>query len=134
MSLFDMLSKCNPDDTDFKQFQELVFNIMKQQGTYLSDATYQDMTPKELTHFFGLCRGLWEEIRTYKVNTIKLAKTRARTVNKYSLEGTFMASYPSTKEAGLVNGLHPENISDVCRGMNNTSGGYQWSYAEKEEL
>ena len=45
-----------------------------------------------------------------------------------TLEGTFIAYYPSTAEAERQTGIHNGNISSVCRGECHTAGGYRWEY------
>lgn len=53
-----------------------------------------------------------------------------RKVNQFSLEGTFIAQYPSLSEAGRQNNNTPANIYGACIGRSQTSKGYQWRYAD----
>lgn len=41
--------------------------------------------------------------------------------------------FKSVTDAGKKVGLNPENISRVCKGKNDTSGGYKWMYKEDYE-
>ena len=36
--------------------------------------------------------------------------------------------YPSVNEASRETGIHVPNISNVCRGIQKTSGGFHWKY------
>lgn len=57
----------------------------------------------------------------------------SKPVVQYTLEGVFMALYPSIHEAGRVTGIHQANIHKVCRGKLKTAGGYEWCYEEGGE-
>lgn len=58
-------------------------------------------------------------------------KDRSKPVEQYTLEGDFVARYPSTREASRqlnVKNLH-NRISENCRGKRKTAGGYIWRFA-----
>lgn len=51
-------------------------------------------------------------------------------VNQYTLNGAFVASYNSIREAERQTGFFNTNISDVCLGKRETAYGFKWSFAE----
>ena len=61
-------------------------------------------------------------------------KMLSKKVNQYDLEGNFIKSYPSTKEIERQLGIQTTLISQCCRGLLKTSGGYKWKYADEEYL
>ena len=52
-------------------------------------------------------------------------------VNQYKMDGTFIASYGSIKEAADANGLQLSLIGHVCRGKRKSTGGYIFKYANE---
>lgn len=54
----------------------------------------------------------------------------SKPVAQFSMDGEFVKSYPSAKEAAKQTGLHAQNIGACCRGIYSHSGGYRWQYAE----
>lgn len=59
--------------------------------------------------------------RGYKLPTKQVA------VVQMSMDGTFVAEYPSVTDAGAS--TQRANITAVCLGRRNTAGGYRWLYA-----
>lgn len=61
----------------------------------------------------------------------KMGKVVSKKVNKYSINGTFICSYPSVTIATESN-PGSNHISEVCRNRKNhlTSGGFKWKYAD----
>jgi hypothetical protein len=52
-------------------------------------------------------------------------------VYQYTLDGAFLAEYPSIKEAHRKTGVLAENIQAVCKNKRNASaGGFIWSYTQ----
>lgn len=49
-------------------------------------------------------------------------------VSQYDLEGNFIATYNSMKEAQNKTGIWSANISSACRGLYSQTGGYKWKY------
>ena len=62
----------------------------------------------------------------YETKTNKSCKR----VKQYQLNGDFIAEFPSTKEAGRQLGLDASSISKVCRGIQQTCGGFTFKYDE----
>lgn len=51
-------------------------------------------------------------------------------VNQYSLDGTFIATYPSQSEAFRQTGVCQGTIGKVCDGKGKTAGGFKWTYVD----
>ena len=59
------------------------------------------------------------------VNNPRISKV----VYKYTLDGQFVAQYPSANEAQRDMGIrYSKGVSMCCRGINKTYKGYRWSY------
>ena len=56
----------------------------------------------------------------------------SRKVLQYSLDGTFMAEYPSIKEAAIKTNSRRNTISMCCSGKRKTHNGFVWKYAESK--
>ena len=54
----------------------------------------------------------------------------AKVVNQYSLNGDYIQSFRSAREAAKQLGLDSSTISKVCRGKNKTHGGFIFKYSE----
>lgn len=62
---------------------------------------------------------------------ISKAKTNgkgSRTVLQYTLDGSFVAEYPSTKEVERQLGFFATHIARCCRGVRPTAHGFVWKY------
>jgi hypothetical protein len=57
-------------------------------------------------------------------------KFYSKKVNQYDLKNNFIKNYPSMKEAERQLGIQTTLISQCCRGLIKTAGGYIWKYAE----
>lgn len=51
-------------------------------------------------------------------------------VLQYTLDGDFVAEYPTVRSASRAVGKSDGNIVNVCRGKQKTAAGYCWKYAE----
>lgn len=68
-----------------------------------------------------------ERLRTALINN----KGNSVVVYQFTLNGDFVAKYPSANEAGRVTGIEPVNILSVCNNKKSSSaGGYLWSYTQ----
>jgi hypothetical protein len=68
-------------------------------------------------------------------NNFKIAsKINQHPVIQLSLDGVFVAEYPSIKSACLAIGVKQLNcsIGKCCRGIYETGHGYKWKYKDKE--
>ena len=58
------------------------------------------------------------------------AKKLSKVVEQYTLEGEFVAEYPSAREAGRILGFSNSCIVHCCNGKRLTHQGYKWKYKE----
>ena len=68
-----------------------------------------------------------KEIETYKQSIAPIP------VEQYSLDGEYIASYPSMSQAAKAVGCSSGTISEFFSGKRQTAGGYKWRYANEEE-
>jgi hypothetical protein len=54
----------------------------------------------------------------------------SKPVEQFTMDGKFIKSYPSSKEAQRQTGIKAVNIAMCCRGKYSQSGGYLWRYKE----
>ena len=52
----------------------------------------------------------------------------SKPVNQYSLDGIYIATYKSIKEASRTTGTDQTGIVQCCKGKLKTSGGFIWKY------
>ena len=57
-------------------------------------------------------------------------KSNIKSVSQYSLEGKFIKTYPSVREAERQTGINNTSISACCNGKRKTAGGFIWIFAE----
>ena len=62
--------------------------------------------------------------------SIKNPSKSKKPVLQYSMNGEFIAEYPSTREAERQTGCNHQNICYCCKGKYKYSGGYIWKYKE----
>lgn len=55
-------------------------------------------------------------------------KKRSMKVLQYTLDGEFIAEYPSTSEAAKINNINSGGISNCCNGIQKSAYGYIWKY------
>ena len=53
---------------------------------------------------------------------------KTKEVHQFSLDGEYLASFDSAREAGEKFGINPHQIRATCSGKQKSSGGYRWSY------
>lgn len=61
---------------------------------------------------------------------LKNKLTKSKAVNQFTIDGIFVAQYPSIREAERQTGIDNRWISGVCKGKYGykTAGGYLWEY------
>lgn len=61
---------------------------------------------------------------------VALNKSRAKSVNQFSLNGELLNTFPSVREAERLTGIRHSDISACCTGYRGTktAGGYVWKY------
>ena len=57
-----------------------------------------------------------------------------KTVNQFTKDGDFVASYMSFAEASRKTGIAQSGISSCCRGKYKQSGGYIWKCANQPDV
>lgn len=62
---------------------------------------------------------------------LKNKLTKGKAVNQFTIDGIFIAQYPTIREAERTTGINNAWISGCCRGKYGykTAGGYVWKYA-----
>lgn len=68
---------------------------------------------------------------TYGTHMEKLAKIFSRPVIQYSVDGEYIAEYPSAMAAYRATGIKQGTISRVVQGRGQTAGGYKWKLKEE---
>lgn len=61
------------------------------------------------------------------------SKKMSKPVLQYTLDGEFVAEYPSVREASRVLGFSNTCIGACCNGKRQTHQGYKWKYKESVE-
>lgn len=67
-----------------------------------------------------------------KLHSLERAKKICKAVDKFSLDGKYIESYASIKEAANINKTYPQNIQAVCKNRKRTAGGYIWKYTQNK--
>lgn len=76
------------------------------------------------------------QLMTWHDNNIKgrseqyHGKKKRMSVNKLSLDGEVLDTFPSMAEAGRVSQVDRKSIKHVCGGVLGTAGGFRWEFAE----
>ena len=55
---------------------------------------------------------------------------KTKSINQYSLNGTYIATFKSVSEAARKGFGDQSNISKACKSIVRTEGGYQWRFTE----
>ena len=72
---------------------------------------------------------LWKDPEYRKRN---VSKHLVRSVEQYSMDGSFVARYTSLKEADLSTGVDYRNIQACCKGRKRQAGGFIWKYSSSQ--
>lgn len=72
---------------------------------------------------FNDCKGYNSSIGGEGAHIVEDEQLR---INQYDLNGKFIKSYRSLREAEAITGITRVTIAEVCNGKAITSGGYQW--------
>ena len=60
----------------------------------------------------------------------RLSEAKSRAVKMYDLDGNYIRDFPSIKKAAEITNGSKVGISNCCRGVTKTSGGYVWKYSD----
>lgn len=66
--------------------------------------------------------------RIAEKNKIVQQNKRGKTVLQYTLDGEFVAEYPSIREAERQTNISNQHIGMCCKGLQKTAGGFVWKY------
>lgn len=55
-------------------------------------------------------------------------------VSQYDLNGRYIQSFESVKEASRTLGIHHSNITRSCKGKRNSAGGFQWRFGKCDSV
>lgn len=75
----------------------------------------------------------WSKGLTMQTDNRITHTARAKTVYQYTLNGDFVAEYPSTREAARQTGFSKSGISEACIGNFGQLCGYLWKYNDKKQ-
>lgn len=64
-----------------------------------------------------------------KCSASRINGKKSKPVNQYTLDGHFVASYPSQREVERLNGYCQGYISACCRGKHKSAYGFLWQYS-----
>jgi len=71
----------------------------------------------------------WATVHENMWHSVHVLKNVIKSVEKYDLEGNYIATYESAKLAGEANHIKACSISNVIYGRRNSAGGYVWRMA-----
>ena len=69
-----------------------------------------------------------EENNAHGTRNERIIEKCGKPVIQYTLNGEFVAEYPTLKNAERKTGIYSTNISSCCNGKYKTSGGYIWKW------
>lgn len=69
------------------------------------------------------------DLSQYKWGRESMGVTQSKKVKQLTLDGLFIKTYPSLKEAAADMKIKACNIVDVCKGRQKTAKGFKWEYA-----
>lgn len=78
------------------------------------------------------CKGIIFRYAIDKLDEFPDIPVACKKVEQYTLDGEYIRTFDSLKEAWLHTGASIGAIGKVCKGLAKSSGGYVWKYAEKE--
>jgi hypothetical protein len=68
----------------------------------------------------------------HKWGIASAAASRSKKVNQYTIDGKYVRTFDSIKEAAAYAGIHSSTLIGALTGRQITSGGYKWEYATKK--
>ena len=86
-------------------------------------------TKKKLSDIFKGIRNPMHGKHHSIESIMKMRESRKKKVNKYDLNGNYIQTYNSLKEATRQNPKSGTNISSACKGRIKQAGGFIWKYA-----
>lgn len=68
------------------------------------------------------------DLKGYEYGQILRAKKKQRKIMQYSINGKYLHTFDSIKEAAKQAGVHSSTIIGALQGKQQTAGGYKWEY------
>jgi len=68
------------------------------------------------------------DLKGYEYGQILRAKKKQRKIMQYLINGKYLHTFDSIKEAAKQTGVHSSTIIGALRGKQQTAGGYKWEY------
>ena len=62
-----------------------------------------------------------------------IGRANSKSVNQYTKDGNFLTHHESMTQAEIKTGIKCQSISQCCRGITKTAGGFLWFYADDTE-
>jgi len=99
-----------------------------------------------ISHITSCCRGKQKTLGGFKwmykedydnnknnIDNLNILPKYKKGVVQLDLNNNFIKEYKTMRQAGKETGTYKENISNCCRKIKNTAGGYKWIYKEDYE-
>lgn len=80
------------------------------------------------------CGYLWSRKRSDCIEPFHKACKQNKQTHQYTIDGKYIKSYESAKEASEINGISKSHLCSVCKGRLRSTGGYRWSYIKVDQL
>lgn len=107
---------------------QLVYKVFK--GEYEKGYIIDHIDGNKLNNNINNLRVITQSENTLSALYETKTNSSAKKVGQYDLDGNFIQSFPSTKEAARQLNLDSSTISKVCRGKNKTHGGFIFKYLD----
>lgn len=62
----------------------------------------------------------------------RIGRANSKSVNQYTKDGDFVARHESMTQAEVKTGIKFQSISQCCRGIIKTAGGYKWFFTDDQ--
>lgn len=115
------------------------YNMTKGGGGFLkADAEKIEQLYKQNPNTVWVAQQLQLDHRTVgrilKQKGYDLSRNMCKKVNQFTLDGQYIATYNSGKEAADVIGIDSKQISGVVRGIKKSAGNFQWRFYDEKDL
>jgi len=125
-------------DTQVKEWLDFVLlgnTYAEAKGKFNFGVPYMSVKCKELANRLGVGKDLEEALRLQKKirtvnNSNKIKQERGRQVSQYSLDGTFIKSFDTIRDATRATGTRSGGIVNVLNGRCKTANGFIWKPME----
>lgn len=61
-------------------------------------------------------------------------RNKRKSVNQYTIDGEFIKTHSSIREAAKTVDVHENSIGKVCRGVQKTSKGFIWKFTKDDDI